>query len=615
MLKIVTGPSFADLERGLIEEVRRSKTANPLFPLAIVVPSYPVSAYLRRRLVLDTGLSLLNVHFLTFYQLALRLADERNASSLPPELDQRLEIVPDFFCEHLLARIVQKLPGLDPLTRAALPAGAAAALWATVRDLKDAAVEPTTALRATGEGLFEPDDQPALQALFTLHAAVLEAGRALSVGTQDDLTASMITWAPRSEFLAGLQGVCYYGFYDLTQIQLSFFEAVTARTAATLYFPNGDGAAFRFARRFLERHLTRITTSIEPLPATDPGPEVSLHEGPTVTVTSTVGPEDELATVCKEILDLVESRGCSFHEIGVTARSLAAYQPVLRRIFEQHRIPLVCVAGALAPHEPLVKTLLQLAWLPVWGCTGRSVLDLICSPFYQVREQGRAEAARPDVWKRIVADLGITGQEEDWNRLTADSGFAGGKDGPLDDQRRLLQRLATGLIRDCRALPAQGSMASLTDAFIELATRHLIVPEQEAEAPEAEAGAPASVMAAVVSTWEQLRQLDRLGLDLTWEEWAKIFTNLIERTTVPVAADAYRGVTVLDAMAARGLSFRAMFIIGLNEKIFPRVIREDAFLRERQLKGWSRRKKEALVRGDWDSLRRLSRGHGSTGSP
>jgi len=43
--------------------------------------------------------------------------------------------------------------------------------------------------------------------------------------------------------------------------------------------------------------------------------------------------------------------------------------------------------------------------------------------------------------------------------------------------------------------------------------------------------------------------------------------------------------------------------------------REDAFLRERQVKGWSRRKKEALVREDWDSLRRLSPAHGSTSSP
>jgi len=43
--------------------------------------------------------------------------------------------------------------------------------------------------------------------------------------------------------------------------------------------------------------------------------------------------------------------------------------------------------------------------------------------------------------------------------------------------------------------------------------------------------------------------------------------------------------------------------------------REDAFLRERQLKNWSRRKKEALIRGDWNGLKRLSRAHGSTGSP
>ncbi len=35
--------------------------------------------------------------------------------------------------------------------------------------------------------------------------------------------------------------------------------------------------------------------------------------------------------------------------------------------------------------------------------------------------------------------------------------------------------------------------------------------------------------------------------------------------------------------------------------------RDEAFRAERQVKRWSRRKKEALIRGDWDSLRVLSR--------
>ncbi len=41
--------------------------------------------------------------------------------------------------------------------------------------------------------------------------------------------------------------------------------------------------------------------------------------------------------------------------------------------------------------------------------------------------------------------------------------------------------------------------------------------------------------------------------------------------------------------------------------------RDEAFLAERQIEGWSRAKKEALIRGDWSRLRELARAHGSTG--
>jgi predicted GIY-YIG superfamily endonuclease len=48
--------------------------------------------------------------------------------------------------------------------------------------------------------------------------------------------------------------------------------------------------------------------------------------------------------------------------------------------------------------------------------------------------------------------------------------------------------------------------------------------------------------------------------------------------------------------------------------------RDEAFAAEHQIKGWTRKKKEALMRGDWEELRRLARGrqrgsaHPSTGS-
>ncbi|HSB06683.1 MAG TPA: GIY-YIG nuclease family protein [Thermodesulfobacteriota bacterium] len=36
--------------------------------------------------------------------------------------------------------------------------------------------------------------------------------------------------------------------------------------------------------------------------------------------------------------------------------------------------------------------------------------------------------------------------------------------------------------------------------------------------------------------------------------------------------------------------------------------REEALGRERQIKGWSRKKKEAMIRGDWAEVCRLARG-------
>jgi putative endonuclease len=35
--------------------------------------------------------------------------------------------------------------------------------------------------------------------------------------------------------------------------------------------------------------------------------------------------------------------------------------------------------------------------------------------------------------------------------------------------------------------------------------------------------------------------------------------------------------------------------------------REEALVSERQIKGWGRRKKEAMMRGDWEEVSRLSR--------
>src|SRR4029077_1687620 len=162
------------------------------------------------------------------------------------------------------------------------------------------------------------------RSLFTLHAAVMEASRSLGVGSPDDLAASLNRDLSGSSFLNRLQRLFYYGFYDLSQVQLSFFEAVVRVAPTTLYFPLQDRPAFLFARQFFERHL---------LPIADTHDDRSREEEGTATtqlvelsVTNVIGVEEELATVCREILTLVEVNGYRFDEIGVVARTLEPYQ-------------------------------------------------------------------------------------------------------------------------------------------------------------------------------------------------------------------------------------------------------------------------------------------------
>jgi hypothetical protein len=75
----------------------------------------------------------------------------------------------------------------------------------------------------------------------------MEASRSIWVGSPDDLAASLGRDLSGSSFLNGLQRLFYYGFYDLSQVQLSFFESVVRIAPTTLYFPLQDRPAFFFA--------------------------------------------------------------------------------------------------------------------------------------------------------------------------------------------------------------------------------------------------------------------------------------------------------------------------------------------------------------------------------
>jgi tRNA/rRNA methyltransferase len=80
-------------------------------------------------------------------------------------------------------------------------------------------------------------------------------------------------------------------------------------------------------------------------------------------------------------------------------------------------------------------------------------------------------------------------------------------------------------------------------------------------------------------------------------------------------ADSSYYVGHSDNLEARVAAHQSGIIEGYTQKRRPVTLiwsqefaeRDEAFRAERQIKGWSRAKKEALVRGDWDAIQLLSR--------
>jgi ATP-dependent helicase/nuclease subunit B len=597
MLRIITGPFHPVLDHALVEDIRSCKAGDPFAPLAVIVPSASLVERLKLLLTQDASHAFLNIHFLTFHQLALRLRDDL-AAVIEAGQQAPLHLVDDFFFEQLVRQVVRRnLSGLEPLTRLPASPGTWKGLWATVRDLKDAVVAPTTALKALTEEVFEEEDRTWLRSLFTLHAAVTEASRSLGVGSPDDLAASLNRDLSGSSFLTRLHRLFYYGFYDLSQVQLSFFEAVVRVASTTLYFPLQDFPAFLFARQFFERHLLPIADTHED--RSREGEGTATTQLVELSVTNVIGVEEELATVCREILTLVEVNGYRFDEIGVVARTLEPYQTRLQSVFNRHLVPFTTTAGRPLSREPLVKTLLRLASLPLHDFDRIAVLDVVTSPFYSVQDAGSDRAnVRPDVWRFLVSTLGITKGEAEWRRLAepASSSILHDAEGTPDEadqtiaetcdaaQLTFLWGIVSKLIRDCRALPSQGSIGTLTDAFLALVKSHVHLPDLS-DSPSSESIQSTDltkVGSLIRSTLIRLQQLDPLGGTLSWEDWVELFRRALDETSVPLEEDQHQGVQVLDAMTSRGQTVRALFVLGMNEKLFPRYVREDPFLRDRQ---------------------------------
>ena len=596
MYTLLTGPFHPHLESSLVETVQRMKAADPRIPFALIVPSESLRRRLQWLLCVENECALFNVHFFTFHQFALCLDAERRTVSPSEVLVPSLELVGDLFYEYSLSIILQQdRSGANPFALHAESSGLCPALWRTIQDLQEAQVEPSVVMRGLQEGLFDEISTERLQGVLGLHAVLRKWSDQLGVGLPDDLSNSVIPWITQSPFISKLSSVIYYGFYDITQVQLSFLEEVARTTAVTVFFPLGKGQTSQFAQRFFNRHMLKagvLHLSVPDSPGSSPQ-EQAKSWVPQIQVVNALGPEGELTFTCKAILQHVEQTGYAWHEVGVVARNLDPYLLFLQRIFVAHRIPFWTTATKPLLEEPLAKVWWILAGLREEQFPWRNVLDVVTSPWYRgASSRERALQRYSHLWVQVVHHFRLIGGWKDWERLAhvaqdpvAIQEWQQSSGVPLEQASESLcvfTEVVSSIIADCRSLPTVGSIGECTQAFDMLVKRHLGFSSDHRSF--ADDGINDERNECLMEGYEQaiasLQQLDRLDQQVTWEQWMSVFRTALERAALPLLGQASMGVQVLDVMAARGRPFRTLFVLGMNDHVFPRVVREDAFLRD-----------------------------------
>ena len=599
-MQTILGPFHPDLENAFVDEILKYKNADLLCPLLVITPSDLLRRRLKILLSRERRLSLLNVQLLTFYQLALKLQEENSRAPL--------KLRSDLFLEEALRQIIrQRQPGAEPFAGIEERAGGCAALWQTLRDLRDGLVDANVALEALTEGHFSRRASERTSELLVLLRAFQQFCRRQNIADQSDLNRRAIEQAPASSFLKQFSRVFYYGFYDLTQIQLDFFHTVARHYPATLFFPlltaQPKHDAWSFAERFYERYIQGHNGEAAQAPA----PKTALPAAARLfdevkarnysdfpkhwqcRITSAFGAKDEVAVAAKEILRLTEAGEIPFHEIGVVARSLDSYGPAIQDIFHQHRIPL---AGALEEpltQAPLTKAVILLLNLPAKDFLRSQVIDLLSSPYFRFQNIAENRSLiRPDLWDLATRELAICKGVAEWRRLRRYSR----RDLELrrisdDDEPRKIRVLSAQmislanivdmLIADLLRLPEQASWQEYAAAWKVLLEKYLGIADVETSAP----GMNPEPHKTILDILDQLTDLDSVDNRVALGDFAHTFQHWLERSSVAADRRNIDGVMVLNAAAARGLPFRALFVLGMNEGVFPRTIREDAFLRDR----------------------------------
>ncbi len=305
--------------------------------------------------------------------------------------------------------------------------------------------------------------------------------------------------------------------------------------------------------------LQRYLFSTDAVPVRD--------EDGTVEIFSTSGE----ALECVEIARRIGARGIGFDECAILLRSPERYQPLVVEALRRAGIPAHCTRGSRRPDAA------GRSFLALLHCAEERLSASRFAEYLSLGQMPESEEPRtPAAWERLLVDAAVIGGAARWEtrlqglRVEFEGRYAaeeeeeerarwrrrmGQLDGLRDFAMPVLERLA--------ALPERAVWGEWIETLTALAEFAIDDPSRVVE---------------LLEELEPMREIGPVGLG---EVLLVLGPRFHQLTAAPEGA-RYGKVWVGGIEEARGMAFRAVYVPGVNEGLFPRPPAEDPLLLEGQ---------------------------------
>lgn len=624
-VEILLAPAGRGKTAHTIARIRELRASDPLAPIWVALPNQPQVAAFRRRLARAGGA--LNAEVGTFYRLYADVL--ARADTLTPRLFDAVQ-------HRLLRTIVDRLCAEGRLRYYAPlrdKPGFIRALRTLIQELKRARVHRDDFAAAVAP---QPPRLSELAAVYGAYQDWLVTSGWTDAEGQGWLAARALERDP--SLYADLALLVVDGFDEFNPTQLEVLRLLASRASEVMVTLTGEPtrpervAHRRFARARAAL-VQALTVEPKPLPETGSGDTEKIHkrrDSPLTHVEATLFepnparlPADaalafieaqnrrqEVRTALRWLKARIVQDSMAPRQVALLARDLGPYRPFLEETAAEFGLPLHIAVGADLSSNPAIAALLSLLSLPVLDWPRRPVIEALTSPYFDWSTLFQEEdlPARLDAASRAgLVIQGLDQWREALDRLAEATPEAGAEseeedvaysDIPSGEEavalRRAFERFVArltpppqALVRDCAAWVEAlvGDDPALTHPRAARGNDDSLRVVAQARGPHGRFFAERDV-AALQAFKDVLRGLvlaesllEKQPAPVTYARFSEL-SGAVEAATYATPPSGEESILVTPVFHTRGLSFRAVAILGLSEGEFPAAEREDPLLRE-----------------------------------